>query len=246
MSTLGTFNNGFSSVVAGTNSTTPLTINSAAGIQICNNSGVQLGSVCNISSTGVFNCSGLTITGPLTCSSLIIPNNGTITCLGSLICNSTLNMNNNAITGVTSLEYSGTLNSTYSSLPIISTNSIGYVYSTSIVSGQVCSGTKLIATISNLPIGVYAITYQVNFNAFSPASQRIKTFIGTTTTGNQVAGILMTQVSVNDYQGCCSTIYYNNTSIQSIYLNVSLNPGVSCNTYTESSNSSYFQAIKIA
>ena len=97
-STLGTFNNGFSSVVAGTNSTTPLTINSTAGIQFCNSNGTQLNSLCNISSTGVFNCSGLTITGPLTCSSLIIPNNGTITCLGNLNCNNT------AITGVSSLD----------------------------------------------------------------------------------------------------------------------------------------------
>jgi hypothetical protein len=181
------------------------------------------------------------ITGVTSLNSLTL-NGSTISGVTSLSCNG-------AITGVTSLEYSGTLNSTYSSLPIISTNSIGYVYSTSIVSGQVCSGsvgTKLIATISNLPIGVYAITYQVNFYTFNVLPMRIKTAIGTTTTGREIAGILMTQVSVNDYQGCSSTIYYNNTSIQSIYLNVSLNPGVSCNTYTESSNSSYFQAIKIA
>lgn len=99
-----------SSIGYGTNSTTPLTINSQAGIQFCNNSGGQLGTLCNISSTGVFNCSGLTIAGPLTCSSLIIPNNGTITCLGNLNCNNTLNMNNNAITNVGSLACIGTLN----------------------------------------------------------------------------------------------------------------------------------------
>ena len=78
----------------------PLTINSTAGVQFCNNGGTQLGNSCSISSGGVFNCSGLTISGPLTCSSLSLTG-GTS---GYFICSSTLNMNGNAITGVTNLN----------------------------------------------------------------------------------------------------------------------------------------------
>jgi len=129
------------------------------------------------------------------------------------------------------------------------TNSVGYIYSTPIVGGQVCNvsdSAKVIATIKDLPIGVWAITYQVNFTDFNKTPLRIKTAVGTTAGGRDVAGILMTQVSVKDYQGSCSTIYYNNTSVKTIYLNVSNNPGESCTTYTESDNTSYFQAIKIA
>ena len=100
MATLGTFGT-LSSIVAGTNSTTPLTINSSAGVQFKDTAGTtQLGNSCSISGGGVFNCNGLTINGPLTCSSIIISNIGTIQCLGSFIFNSELNMNGNAIKGV--------------------------------------------------------------------------------------------------------------------------------------------------
>ena len=108
MATLGNSTNGTSYITYGGSGTIPLTINSTAGVQFCNNSNTpaQLGTNCSISSSGVFNCSGLTISGPLTCSSLIIPNNGTITCLGSLNCSNTLNMNNNTITNVGGLTFS--------------------------------------------------------------------------------------------------------------------------------------------
>ena len=94
-----------SSIGYGGDTATPLTINSTAGVQFCNNGGTQLGNSCSINSAGIFNCNGLTISGPLTCSSIIIPNGGgTITCLGTLNLSSTLNMNGNAITGVGGLS----------------------------------------------------------------------------------------------------------------------------------------------
>ena len=146
------------------------------------------------------------------------------------------------------LEYTGSLKSTYSSLPSLSTNSVGYTYWIAITGGQSCTGSasKIIATITSVPIGVYAITYQCNFYTFNALPMRIKTAIGTTASGRDIAGILMTQVSVNDYQGCGSTSYVNISSTCSMYLNVSLNPGYTCLTYTEASNSSYFQVMKIA
>ena len=133
--------------------------------------------------------------------------------------------------------------------PTGTTNPVGYIYSTPIAGKQVCNvsdSAKVIATIKDLPVGVWAITYQVNFTDFNKTPMRIKTAVGTTAGGRDVAGILITQVSVNDYQGSCSTIYFSNNKIRSIYLNVSNNPGESCTTYTESDNTSYFQAIKIA
>ena len=110
MATLGTLDNGLSSIVAGSNETSALTINSSAGIQFCNTGGNQLGGNCCISSTGIFNCMGLTISGPLTCSSIIVPSGGTFACLGSLTCNGincngTLYMNGNDIIGITTLSY---------------------------------------------------------------------------------------------------------------------------------------------
>ena len=180
--TLGTFNNGSSSIVAGTNSTTPLTINSTAGIQFCNSNGTQLGtasSVCNISSTGVFNCSGLTISGPLTCSSLIIPNNGTITCLGSLTCNNTLNMNNNAITGVASLEYSGTISPMYSSPSYSSASQIGYSYTSSTSeygTAKTASGTYNAWKTTSLPAGVWMLNYCIRLGCVSGGFVNVGSF----------------------------------------------------------------------
>jgi len=100
---LGSNNNGLSFIRAGSDITTPLTINSSAGIQFCNTGSQQLGGTCSISSNGLFNCSGLNIGGPLTCSSLIV--NNTITCLGSLVCNGTINLNNHEIIGATNITY---------------------------------------------------------------------------------------------------------------------------------------------
>ena len=91
-----------STIVSGL--TTPLTINSSAGVIFYNTAGTaELGNSCNINNAGVFNCSGLTISNTLTCTNIIITTSGSINCLGNLNCNNLLNMNNNSITGCNSL-----------------------------------------------------------------------------------------------------------------------------------------------
>ena len=74
---------------------------------------------------------------------------------------------------------------------------------------------------------------------------RAKTYVGTTNGGLEVMGILMSQFTVNDYQGVSSSMVYNNTAVNTLYFNIVLNPGQSCKSYLEN-GSSYFQATRLA
>jgi len=75
-------NSANSSIGYGGSTTTPVTINSTAGVQFCNATGVNVGA--SISSTGI-SSNGLNVTGPITCSSLIIPtSSGSINSLGAI------------------------------------------------------------------------------------------------------------------------------------------------------------------
>jgi len=75
-------NSANSSIGYGGSTTTPVTINSTAGVKFCNATGVNVGA--SISSTGI-SSNGLNVTGPITCSSLIIPtSSGSINSLGAI------------------------------------------------------------------------------------------------------------------------------------------------------------------
>ena len=148
----------------------------------------------------------------------------------------------------TGVECAGVVNMTYGSLPTNVTTSIGYLFNTAIANNILVAGgaTTLLATISNLPIGVWAISYMCGFTTFNVLPQRQKIAVGTTTTGNQVMGDNLFQVSVNDFQSAMATIYFRNTSVQSIYLNDTQNPGYTARTYAPAGNAAFFQAIRIA
>lgn len=101
-----------SSIGYGGSITTPVTINSTAGVQFCNVNGANVG--VSISSAGV-SSNGLNVTGPISCSSLIIPtSSGSINSLGAitittpiLTCNGLTSTATGPITGINTLITSG-------------------------------------------------------------------------------------------------------------------------------------------
>ena len=145
-----------------------------------------------------------------------------------------------------SIEHSGTINTTYTAAQTYTAASVGFIYNGTIVA----SGTAVTSAgmnVSNiiLPIGVYILTYQVNFQNFGgalPVSYRVG--IGTATINffNILGQLIDSGADVNQ-RGLASTIFYNNTTAKTIYLNAILGSAFST---AQISVNCIFQAIKIA
>lgn len=136
----------------------------------------------------------------------------------------------------------------YTTVPTLTTNQIGYTYFASVTQGILCSlnTPTLLTSIANIPQGIYIVSYAVQFNTFTALPLRMKTRVGITLHGIEVQGIAMRNITVNDYDGISGCITYENTSNNTFYLSIEVNQNGSCKTHTESDRSCYLSLTRIA
>jgi hypothetical protein len=166
---------------------------------------------------------------------------GNLTLLRDASFNGNLNVGQNLFTNASPIL-------SYTTVPTLTTNQIGYNYFASVTPGILCSlnTPTLLTSIANIPQGIYIVSYAVQFNTFTALPLRIKTRVGITLHGIEVQGIAIRNITVNDYDGISGCITYKNTSNNTFYLSIEVNQNGSCKTYTESNNSCYLSLTRIA
>jgi len=195
--TLGSFNvNNTSSIVAGTNIFTPLTINSSNGVTFYKNDGsTTLGA--SISNAGIFNSSGFVLNGPLSNSSININSGGSITCLSAIN-----NYGNMTTTGLTLSTNTNLTCNSYSSSNGLSCN------------GPITSVTSLIGYGTNCAMsGISTLNMSGSLNCTNTLTCT-SYMTGTGTTCN-MSGI--TTLNVNSSLTCtnasCGSLVVNSGNI---------------------------------